>query len=109
MVKCYQHIGDTSTEWCWKCQELTNNERFNSTKTINEIQPEQVAEIIELFKQEDIINKKAKEFDLSNGVYAFEQGVKWQIDRSCEHNYILTTELGHRVIKCLKCNKTQPI
>ena len=46
MVKCYQHIGTTSDEWCWKCQELTDNDRFNSNKIINEIQPKQVAEII---------------------------------------------------------------
>jgi len=32
MVKCYQHIGTTSDEWCWKCQELTDNDRFNSNK-----------------------------------------------------------------------------
>ena len=38
MVKCYQHIGDTSSEWCWKCQELTDNERFNSNKTINKME-----------------------------------------------------------------------
>ena len=34
---------------------------------------------------------------------------KWQQERSCEHNYILTAEQGHRIIKCLKCNNIQPI
>jgi hypothetical protein len=27
----------------------------------------------------------------------------------CNHNYILTSEQGHRIIKCSKCNNTQPI
>ena len=36
-------------------------------------------------------------------------GAKWQQERICEHNYILTTEQGHRIIKCLKCNNIQPI
>lgn len=85
MVKCYQHIGTISNEWCWKCQELTDNDRFNSNK------------IIELFKQEDIINKKAKEFDLANGVYAFEQGVKWQIDRSYSEEEVVS--FIHKFIK----------
>jgi hypothetical protein len=39
----------------------------------------------------------------------FKRGAKWQQERSCKHNYILTTEQGHRVIKCLKCDNSQPI
>lgn len=42
MVKCYQHIGDTSDEWCWKCQELTDNERINTNKTINEMKTNKI-------------------------------------------------------------------
>ena len=34
MVKCYRHIEASSDEWCWKCQELTDNERIKSNKTI---------------------------------------------------------------------------
>jgi hypothetical protein len=34
---------------------------------------------------------------------------KWQQERSCEHNYILTTEQGHRIIECTKCNHSQAI
>ncbi len=36
-------------------------------------------------------------------------GAKWQAERTCNHSYILTTEQGHRVIKCSKCNDTRPI
>ncbi len=28
---------------------------------------------------------------------------------TCKCNYILTTEQGHRVIKCLKCGDVKPI
>jgi PHP family Zn ribbon phosphoesterase len=45
------------------------------------------------------------EFDFTS----FKLGVKWEQQSSCEHNYILTTEQGHRVIKCLKCDNIQPI
>jgi hypothetical protein len=40
---------------------------------------------------------------------SFEQGAKWQQEQICNHNYNLTSEQGHRVIKCSKCNHTQPI
>ena len=36
-------------------------------------------------------------------------GLKWHQENNCKHNYILTTEQGHRVIKCLKCDNSQPI
>lgn len=39
----------------------------------------------------------------------FKRGVQWEKDRNCNHNYILTTEDGHRVIKCQKCDNVQPI
>lgn len=32
-----------------------------------------------------------------------------QRGNTCKHNYILTSEQGHRIIQCLKCNNTQPI
>ena len=35
--------------------------------------------------------------------------LKWQQENSCEHNYILTAEQGHRIIKCINCNNIQPI
>jgi hypothetical protein len=38
-----------------------------------------------------------------------EFGAKWQQENSCEHNYILTAEQGHRIIKCINCNNIQPI
>jgi hypothetical protein len=32
-----------------------------------------------------------------------------QRGNTCKHNYILTSEQGHRIIQCLKCNNTQAI
>jgi hypothetical protein len=40
---------------------------------------------------------------------AFKIGAKWQAENTCKHNYILTSENGHRVIKCLNCNHIQII
>jgi len=40
---------------------------------------------------------------------AFLRGGFWQQEKTCNHSYILTAEQGHRVIKCSKCNDTQPI
>lgn len=34
----------------------------------------------------------------------FSDGAKWRQERTCEHNYIITVEQGHRVIKCLECS-----
>jgi len=39
----------------------------------------------------------------------FIEGAKWQMERTCNHNYILTSEQSIRIIKCLKCNSVQPI
>ena len=32
-----------------------------------------------------------------------------QAERMCNHTYILISEQAHRVIKCQKCDNTQPI
>ena len=40
---------------------------------------------------------------------SFKSGAEWQAERMCNHNYTLTSEQGHRVIKCQKCDDTQPI
>jgi 8-oxo-dGTP pyrophosphatase MutT (NUDIX family) len=34
MAKCDRHIDTNDFEWCWKCQELTDKERFSSFQTI---------------------------------------------------------------------------
>ena len=34
---------------------------------------------------------------------------KWQQERSCEHNYVLTAQQGYRIIECTKCNHSQTI
>jgi hypothetical protein len=39
----------------------------------------------------------------------FKRGAKWYQEQNCNHNYILTTEDEHRVIKCQKCPNVQPI
>ena len=41
--------------------------------------------------------------------HSIELGAKWQQEQICNHNYNLISEQGHRVIKCSKCNHTQPI
>jgi hypothetical protein len=59
---------------------------------------------------EEAYNKIYKSIDFTEFDFAsFAIGVKYQQENSCKHNYILTTEQGHRVIKCLKCNNSQPI
>jgi hypothetical protein len=37
MAKCDRHIDVNTNEWCWKCQELTDNERFESIKSLNKL------------------------------------------------------------------------
>jgi len=38
MAKCDRHIWDTQdNEWCWKCDELTDNERMQNTKKMKVI------------------------------------------------------------------------
>jgi hypothetical protein len=37
MAKCDRHIDSNTNEWCWKCQELTDNERFESIKSLNKL------------------------------------------------------------------------
>ena len=37
MAKCDRHIDVNNGEWCWKCQELTDNERFESIKSLNKL------------------------------------------------------------------------
>jgi hypothetical protein len=60
-------------------------------------------------KQETTLEEKAEEYEYTDGIYGFKAGAKWQAKRTCKHTYTLTTEQGHRVIKCSKCNDTQPI
>ena len=53
-----------------------------------------------------------RDLKLPDDLYdAFIVGAKWQQEQemNCKHNYTITAEQGHRVIKCSKCNDTQPI
>ena len=52
MVKCDRHVDTNNNEWCWKCQELTDNERFESIKSLNKLQE---------IKFEDVFNDEKKE------------------------------------------------
>ena len=52
MAKCDRHIDSNDVEWCWKCQELTDKERFESIKSLNKL-PE--------IKFEDIFNDEKRE------------------------------------------------
>lgn len=52
MVKCDRHIDVNNGEWCWKCQELTDKERFESIKSLNKLQE---------IKFEDVFNDEKKE------------------------------------------------
>jgi hypothetical protein len=52
-------------------------------------------------------NIKEKNIEIYRRIFI--DGVKWQQEQICNHNYNLISEQGHRVIKCSKCNHTQPI
>jgi hypothetical protein len=59
---------------------------------------------------EDACERIKKELDYSEFDYtSFKLGSKWRAEITCKHSYTLTDEQGHRVIKCGKCNDTQPI
>jgi hypothetical protein len=68
-------------------------------------------------RNKETLVKAARNYVINNLVVGYEsiifssfiEGAKFQKQNSCEHNYILTSEQGHRVIKCLKCNNTQSI
>jgi hypothetical protein len=44
MAKCDRHIDSNDVEWCWKCQELTDKERFESIKSLNKQKEELLCE-----------------------------------------------------------------
>jgi hypothetical protein len=52
MAKCDRHIDVNTNEWCWKCQELTDNERFESIKSLNKLKE---------IKFEDVFGDEKKE------------------------------------------------
>ena len=37
MIKCDRHIGTTNDEWCWKCQELLDEVRFESIESLKKL------------------------------------------------------------------------
>ena len=52
MAKCDRHIDSNDVEWCWKCQELTDKERFEPIKSLNKLQE---------IKFEDVFNDEKRE------------------------------------------------
>jgi hypothetical protein len=60
-------------------------------------------------KQETLEEVAERYYEDEVSINAFINGAKWQQEQICNHNYNLISEQGHRVIKCSKCNHTQPI
>jgi hypothetical protein len=56
-----------------------------------------------------IINWGKNEMYNYNPTKLLEEYSKWKAERICSHDYILTSEHYHRIIKCTKCNNIQPI
>ena len=60
--------------------------------------------------KQETLDEAAESYTIDFATWsAFKLGAKWQSERTCKHSYTLTSEQGHRVIKCSKCNDTQPI
>lgn len=97
-----------------KAIKLLNNQ--NEETPEEELSPEEalIKWCEETSKNKETIEQQAeiyanRWFDGKEAYYGFIEGAKWQHKQICEHDYILTTEQGHRVIKCCKCNNTQSI
>ncbi len=60
--------------------------------------------------KQETLDEAAESYTIDFATWsAFKLGAKWQSERTCKHIYTLTSEQGQRVIKCSKCNDTQPI
>ena len=108
MTKCYQHIGIISDEWCWRCQELTNDERFNSNRIINEIQPEQIwnegkkrslEEVIKGYKEQLIYSEATRNKKEINDSSFFERQAKRELRYSEED---IESIIAETWIQCVK-------
>jgi hypothetical protein len=60
MAKCDRHIDSNDVEWCWKCQELTDKERFESIKSLNKQKEELLCEYSGLPSIKSYENQKQK-------------------------------------------------
>ena len=60
MAKCDRHIDSNDVEWCWKCQELTDKERFESIKSLNKHKEELLWEYSGLPSVKSYENQKQK-------------------------------------------------
>ena len=108
MTKCYQHIGIISDEWCWRCQELTNDERFNSNRIINEIQPEQIwnegkrrslEEVIKGYKEQLTCSEATRNKKEINDSSFFERQAKRELRYSEED---IESIIAETWIQCVK-------
>jgi hypothetical protein len=100
-MKCTCERPDDYT--CDYCDEQESKrilkeakERHNLQETVEEAF-EEISKYLEDYENKDTYRS------------GFMDGAKWQAERTCNHNYILTAEKGHRVIKCSTCNDTRPI
>jgi hypothetical protein len=89
-------------------QEIKLEDIFNDEKK------QGVKDLIDAHKQatlKEAAYNYENSFKESDGTESvdFIEGAKWQQERTCNHNYILTSEQSIRIIKCLKCNNVQPI
>ena len=50
-------------------------------------------------KAKQIVQEYEKQLNISDVIYSLD----------CKCDYIITTEQGHRIIKCLKCGDVKPI
>ena len=116
-----QAIDDEFLEWFVKntsCEEveinplLSNNGRALFGYKI--IIPKEEKDYTALLQQ--VVTKQETSKEIAERYYedevsinAFINGYKLAQEQTCNHTYILTSEQGHRVIKCSKCNDTQPI
>lgn len=93
---------ETAVEWYAKqmqSKEQFTQEEFDSiTNQAKEMEEQEtIEEVAERYYEDEV------------SINAFINGYKLAKEEVCNHNYILTSEQGHRIIKCSKCNNTQPI
>jgi hypothetical protein len=91
-------------------QEIKLEDIFNDEKK------QGVKDLIDAHKQEtleEVAERIAYDSTEANkgfhSIKMFIKGAKWMQERTCNHNYILTSEQSIRIIKCLKCNNVQSI
>ena len=116
-----QEISDEFLEWFVKnpkCNWVEVNDwlddegviAFNGQTRFQIITPKEEPKQETLEEAAENTTKKyINEREKQTAYLEFIEGAKWQAERMCNHTYILISEQAHRVIKCQKCDNTQPI